>query len=126
MAEPLTSSFQTNRRLLFAIASGAFCIVAALLVGRLIAMVVAVAVAAPPAASAAESEVLGRVELPPMVEAAFEQQAGTQGLKCIRRVVDSHGLTTYTADIAGTGRTVEVTPDGRLLSPRWASSCNIR
>jgi hypothetical protein len=66
------------------------------------------------------------VELPPTVEAAFEQQAGTQGLKCIRRVVDSHGLMTYTADLVGTGRTVEVTPDGKLLRPRWASSCGVR
>lgn len=80
-------------------------------------LVAIVALVAPLVASAADppnGEVLGRAELPPKVEATFERQAGTQGLEHIRRARDSHGHVIYTAEIAGSGRIVAVTPDGSV------------
>lgn len=82
-------------------------------------LIAIVALVAPLIASAADppnGEVLGRAELPPKVEAAFERQAGEQGLEHIRRARDAHGHVIYTAEIAG--RTVAVAPDG---SPRTAA-----
>jgi hypothetical protein len=72
----------------------------------------------PLAASAAKLdrvEVLGRSQLPAKVEATFARQAGERGLEQIRRGVDSQGRTVYSAQIAGTDRTVDVAPSGRVL-----------
>jgi hypothetical protein len=76
------------------------------------------ALVTPLAASAAKLdrvEILGRSELPAKVEATFARQAGERGLEQIRRGIDSHGRTVYTAQIAGSDRTVEVAPSGRVL-----------
>ncbi|MCU1280343.1 MAG: hypothetical protein JWM53_3889 [bacterium] len=79
------------------------------------------ALVAPLAAGAAEpdpGEVLGRAELPPKVEAAFAREAGAQGLAHIRRLVDARGHVIYSAEIAGTGRKLEVAPDGKLVNAK--------
>lgn len=77
-------------------------------------MVFFAALATASGAEPTRSEVLGRADLPAKVEDTFERQAAGRGLEQIRRVVDPAGRTSYVAKVVGTGKVVEVTPDGGL------------
>jgi hypothetical protein len=72
-----------------------------------------VAAAEPPS----NAEVLGRADLPSKVDASLSRQASPEALGPIRRVVDKQGRVIYTAEVGQTGRTIEVTADGKVVEP---------
>jgi hypothetical protein len=84
---------------------------------KIIGILVLMAPVVGSAAGTPSVEVVGRAELPPRVEAAFERQAGNAGIDHIRRSVDAHGRVTYSAKVAGTGHIVRIRGDGKILSP---------
>ena len=90
------------------------------LMRTLLAVLVAVAPLVAPAAALERGEPVSLAEIPPAARKALEQEAASRSLAHVRRVVDERGCVAYRASVPGTGRSLEVAPDGRVIWRHWA------